>query len=218
MQRPRAGNRIAAEGRAVKSGRKNVLYPLAKHRSSNRKSAAQTLCRGDDIGSEAVIHICVKPSAASVAALNLVVDKQDTPLLCQLYRRTDEILIKRKHSSLSAHRLKHHRGGIFVNGFKQCGSCRLDRNKALGQRQEVTVKHLLTRRRKRGQRPAVKAVFKRNDLIASGALAFCRIFTRRLYCTFVSLRTRICKKHLFHSGAAAKLGGKTRARLGIIKI
>ena len=59
------------------------------------------------------------------------------------------------------------------------------------------VHGVLSRRGKRGERPAVKGIFQRDDLVSARAVFILGILSRRFDCAFVRLGARIGKENFF---------------------
>ena len=83
-----AADGVAAERRAVVAGVEDVCHTLAEHGHAEGQTAADALCRGDDVGLQTVVHIAVEAAAAAVAELDLVCHEQQGPNLSSLYPKS----------------------------------------------------------------------------------------------------------------------------------
>ncbi len=83
----RAGERIAAVGRAVHADRERARDLGRGQHRADREAAAQALGAGQDVGHDALLHVREQRAGAAHAALDLVEDQQRVVLVAQPARR-----------------------------------------------------------------------------------------------------------------------------------
>ena len=193
---------------------------LAEHGHAEGQTAADALCRGDDVGLQTVVHIAVEAAAAAVAELDLVCHEQQVMLAADLLQAGGEFLPDGAHAALALHGLKEDRGagvlcGKALEGFAFAG---LRVEEAAGQRLIVAVEHILPRRGQRAERAAVEAAAQGDDVAVFRALVFGGPFAGGLDGAFVGFRAGVREKDPLQAGSFAEHLCELRGRFGVVEI
>ena len=198
---PGSADWIAAEGRTVGVVRQRILAGIGEHRRRKGQAAADGLGRRDDIGMNAVIHVGVQRTCTAVAGLHFVDDDQNILFMGIVDDGVDKGRVEGMNAAFALYQFHHDSADIIL--FSQS----LDRFKvicfgvdeAVQEGTEILMKRILAAGRQRGHRPAVKAVFQRDDRIAAVAVLVVRIFAGRLDGAFVRFCAGVGKEDLFHA-------------------
>ena len=197
------------------------FFHLFAHKArTDRKSAAESFRGGNNIGGNAVVHVCVHLTCASVARLHLVNHKENVIFLGKRRSLLHKFTLQHIYAALALNALDKYAANLIVlNGFahrvKIVCSCM---NKAGCKRLKKLVIMRLTGCRKGGKRSAMKTVFKRYNSAVFAALFLRAVLACNFNCTLVCLRARVAEKDLCHARFLAEKFGKATARLGVIKV
>ncbi|MCW0462677.1 hypothetical protein NB717_003745 [Xanthomonas sacchari] len=110
--RHRRGQRVAAEGGAVRAELHGLGDLRPGQQRADREAAAQRLGQGHDVGSDLVLPVREQGAGAAHAALDLVQHQQRAVVIAQGPHLRQEARRRRHHPALALHRLQHHRGHI----------------------------------------------------------------------------------------------------------
>ena len=192
-----ADNRRTAEGGRVRARRQDVAAGIRRHDSADRHAAAKTLCHSDNVRLDVVLLEGKQAAGTADTSLHLVDDEQHILLAAELLYLLDELAVKRQDTALALDQLHHDGAGHIV---RLC-AYRLDVVgsrviKALGKREEIVVKTLLTGGLQRGYGTAVEGVDERQHLVAALAVLVERILTSQLDGTLVCFGARVGKEYL----------------------
>ena len=149
----------------------------------------------------AVIHVGVQRACTAVAGLYFVDNDQDILFMGIVDDGTDKGRVKRMDAAFALYQF-HHDGAdviFFSQGLDRFEVIRFGIDEAVQEGTEILMELILAAGCQRGHRPAVEAVFQRDDRIASVAVFVVRIFAGRLDGAFVRFCAGVGKEDLFHA-------------------
>ena len=114
-----AGQRIAAEGRAVDADRERARDLGGCQHRPDGKPAAQSLGAGQNVRNHTLLHVRKERASAAHTALDLVEDEQRVVFVAEPSRRGQEFRRARNHSPFALHRLEYHRADVVAAFFRE---------------------------------------------------------------------------------------------------
>ena len=157
-----AGERVAAEGRAVPPGRR--LQPLVRQDRPHRHAARDRLGETENVRRNAVAIAGEHAAGAAEARLNLVEHEHRTGLVADASRRRQVVRAGGPHPSLSLHRLEDHGRRVLAHGRAQLlDAVEGHEREARHERLEGCPVVLLVRRAQGPERPPVEAAHRGDD-------------------------------------------------------
>ena len=198
--RHRRGQRVAAEGGAMRAELHRLRDLGAGQHRTDREPAAQRLGQRHDVGHHAILPVREQRAGAAHAGLDLVQHQQCAVVVAQLAHRAQEAGRSRHHPALALHRFQHHRGHVAAgHGDLELGHIvEIDVAEAAGQGLVAFLVLGLRGGGDRGQRAAVEAAAEGHDdaLIRRAALR-CRPFAHQLDRGLVGLGAGVAQEHAF---------------------
>ena len=208
----------------MSAGSQHIAALFCRSAGAYRNAACKPLCKGNDVGLDAVVLDGKEFARPADAALYLVTDHKYVFLVAYLADSFYELLVERYNAALALYTFKHYRADtafvLLKLRHKVGGVIGGNVHKAAEEREEVVVENVLTRGGERGHRSAVEAVHQRDDNITLGVLAvFVKaVFSCDLDRALVCLGARVAEEYLLHSRKLAELCGKVGLHLGVVVV
>ena len=205
----RDGQRIAAEGRAVRARCHTGRGFGRRQTSPDRKAAAERLGQRHDVGFDADALMGEQATRAAHARLDLVEDEQNAFVVAQLAQRPEEGMRRRADAALTLQRLDQDAGGGRTDGFFHgFDVAERDLIEAVERRAEAFEIFRSTRRGQCRQRATMKRALKSDDAeflrMALGRM----VATRDLDRTLHRFSAGIAEEHRVRKAVLAQPCGK----------
>ncbi len=191
----RHGERVAAEGGAMRSGRHALRRLVGGEAGAEREAATDALGRCEDVRRDAGPLIGEELAGAADAGLHLVHDQQQPLGVAERPKLAQEAVRKGTHAALALQRLDHHRRRL--GGHRRLDErdvAKGDLVEAVRLGAEAFQIFLLAAGGERRQRAAMEGALDRQDAIALGMAVHIVVAPRRLDGAFVRLGARIGEK------------------------
>ena len=197
----------------------DVLHRVAEQARADGQAAAQPLCRGDDIGGDAVQLIGKILARPAVARLHLVRNDEEVLLLFEFEDLFDVAFGQNVYAALALHEFDHHGAGLVVHqAFQSRLVPHRSVNETLREGIEILVENVLPRCGKGGNGTTVEGVFEGDDVVRPFSLVLHAPLTRRLDGAFVGFRAAVAEENFFHPRLFNKRFRKVCRGSGIVKV